>query len=334
MLLDYATAYDVDPIHHFPGELWNYRRKIKLADCPHLLTPLKAQERENIGKKFGKRSTLYKSMCEGEFQASDEGNNIFEAAHVELLKKAMRRTETTPLPGDVRASGDVSGGGDKQVLMVRQGTEVVWINKHQCSTEIEMAEYWVTCLRELGISPFQFTIDGGGIGATVANYMEMRLDYNGINRFGANVKALESIEYKDRYTEIHFWIKEMLIFGVLSLPFDKDLIEQVRDRLYIEADIGIVKTEPKEKYRATHQQRSPDELDTLIYLFSDFAMEPIRKGRQDAFAAKVQEAKAKDPHSDWEKFEKNAATSRSGAFGKIRAVSTLSELRRNAGMKN
>lgn len=334
MLPNYEEAYAVDSLHHFPGELWNYRRKIKVDDCPHLQTPLKAQERANIGAKFGLKSTLYKSMCEGEFQASDEGNNIFEAGHVELLKKAMRRLEIKPLPGDIRAAGDVSGGGDKQVLMVRQGTEVLWINKHQCSDEILMAEYWVTTLRELGIEPFQFTIDGGGIGAPVANYMERRLDYKGINRFGSNVKPMESVEYKDRYTELHYWIKELLIFGVLALPFDKYLIEQVRDRLYIEADLGVVKTEPKEKYRASHQQRSPDELDTLVYLFSDFQMDPVRRGREQAFIANVREAKAKDPHSDWESFEKKAGQGHSGAFGNVRPQLTLAQLRKNAGFKN
>jgi hypothetical protein len=339
--LDFDTAYKPDALHDFEaemsnnvGQIWSYRRMIELKDCPHLLTPDKIRERRNLEARFGAKSAFIQSMLYGRFQSSEDGNNIFEPAHVELLKKAMRGTDTKPIPGDVRAAGDVSGGGDKQILMVREGTEIIWINVHQCENEILQAEYWVETLKQIGIAPHQFWIDGGGIGAPVANYMEMRLGYSGINRFNANTGPLIGHEFKDRYTELHWWIKELLLYEALRLPFSKDLIEQCRDRLYIEADVGIVKTEPKDKYRASHQQRSPDELDTLVYLFSDFPMDQIRRGRATALQKRTGIEKTKDPHSDWAEYERKAGIARTGGIlPYLRKLPTMRDVRRDAGIK-
>jgi hypothetical protein len=272
---------DCEPDPHWstPGEYWTYRRMISMHDCPHLLVPKKVKERENIMKKRGRNSPFVKSMIFGEFQASNEGNNIFGEDMLELLKEAMHGM-VRPVPGDVRAAGDVSGGKDRQILMVRSGTEVLMVHDRQSNTEIEMAEYWVGILKELQIEPWQFWIDGGGIGAPVANYMELRLGYAGINRFMANQDPGSDNEYKDRYTEIHWWIRELLYHKVLKLPFNTRLIDQARKRRYIEMEDHRIKTEPKKNHRE-REKDSPDELDTLVYLFADFPMENFRRGILD-----------------------------------------------------
>lgn len=269
MIWQYEGIYEPDAIHMFPGEFWNYRRMIGAAELPHLQLPEKKRERKNIEKKYGKNSPFTKSMVHGQFQASSEGNNIFSDLQVDLLRTAMRGA-AKPLSGDVRAAGDVSGGGDGQVLMVREGTEILLIDEHKEPNDIEQADYWVKRLKFLGIEPWQFTLDGGGIGSTVGNYMELRLNFRGINRFNANNKPTYDFQFYDRYTELHWLIRSMLDQGVLKLPYQRTLLDEARSRRFVEMDKDKVKCEPKPAHRKRNKQQSPDFLDTLVYVFADF----------------------------------------------------------------
>jgi hypothetical protein len=302
MIPSYDVAYTPSPVYAFPGEYWSYRRMISADDCPHLHTKEKLRERENIVKKWGKNSTFVKSMIKGEFQAEEEGNPIFEESHIELMKRAMHGF-TTPVRGDIRAAGDVSGGGDNYPLFIRDGTDVMEVPLPTgITSEIEVAEAWVKSLKALDVQPWQFCIDGGGIGATVGNYMELRLDFSGINRFQANVGPKSQGQrwaYYDFYTEIHWWIREMLSYEILRVQFNQKILEQMRRRLYVEMPGEKIKTEPKggaTGYRAKWRS-SPDELDSLIYLFSDLNMDAITRGvvekRKPARAAAITDAPTK-----------------------------------------
>lgn len=288
--MDYLTRYQPSKLYTFPDQLWTNRRMVGPEELPHLTEPKNLAYYRNLIKEKGLKSQFIQSMVFGRFAFSSAENNIFMERHVDLMREAMTGN-AKPMPGDIRAAGDVSGGGDKQVLMVREGTEILMIDMHRSDTEIEMAEYWVETLRSLDIYPHQFTIDGGGIGAPVANYMELRLGYAGINRFMANNNPSLDFEYADYYTEIHYWIKELLSYGVLKLPFNDALLEQMRNRLYVASNaIGRenrIKTEPKKAYRERHGGKSPDELDALVYLFSDFNMDAVRRGVASEVKKKV-----------------------------------------------
>lgn len=275
----FDAPYTPNPLYHFPSELWTYRRVVGWDDSPHLKTPDKLRQRDNLIKEYGLNSQFVQSMVFGRFAFSKDENNIFMERHVQLLIEAMSGN-SKPLPGDVRAAGDVSGGKDKMVLMIREGTEVLLIDKAQAGTDIEMAERWVSILNDLKIQPHQFWVDGGGIGSTVANYMELRLGYAGINRFMSNNNPTYDFQFADYYTEIHYWLKELLMFQALKVPWNQELINQVRDRLYvISGTDSKIKTQPKKAYREAHSGKSPDELDTLVYLFADLNMDAIRRGQ-------------------------------------------------------
>lgn len=253
---------------------------INLDDCPHLHTDEKLQERKNIIKKFGPRSAYVKSMLEGQFQAEDDDNPIFTELHVELMKKAMHG-DNKPHPGDIRAAGDVSGGGDSYPLLVRDGLDFMWVPLPEVTTDIEVAEVWVKALRELQIEPWQFWLDGGGIGATVANYMETRLDYPGINRFQANRNPTYDFQFFDFYTEIHWWLRELLSYECMRIQYNHALLTQMRRRLFVEMPEEKIKTQPKGGkggYRAKWRS-SPDELDCMIYCLADFNMDSVRRVR-------------------------------------------------------
>lgn len=282
----YPSSLAPDNLRNYsPNALWKHRMMVRRDDCPHLLTKENEKNRKAMEEKFGKYSAFIRSMIYGEFVANEEGDAIFEDRHIELMKRAMRG-ENRVVKGDIRAAGDVSGGGDKAPLMVREGSEVALIVQVDHSNEIDLGDKWHRILHTLDIQPSQFTIDGGGIGASVAHYMEMKLEYWGCNRFMANNAPLDNIAFKDRYTELHWVLRELLEFCVLKLPFNQDLLQQMRDRRYVLLDGDKIKTEPKKAHKARCEGKSPDELDTLIYLLSDF---PINELRGNVAAKQVEQ---------------------------------------------
>lgn len=318
--MDYQSLLQPNPLYTFPDQLWTNRRMVGPEELPHLVSTKNISYYRNLIKEKGLRSQFIQSMVFGRFAFSSAENNIFMERHVDLMRDAMTGN-SKPLPGDIRAAGDVSGGGDKQVLMVREGTEVLMIDLHRSDTEIEMAEYWVETLNHLGVAPHQFTIDGGGIGAPVANYMELRLGYAGINRFMANNAPTLDFEYADYYTEIHYWVKELLAYGVLKLPFNEALLEQMRNRLYVSSNAvgreNRIKTEPKKAYRERHGGKSPDEMDALVYLFSDFNMDAVRRGLAGEAKKRVSIYQNEAEPSAWE-LEATTAQPGGGSFSCLR----------------
>ena len=260
-----------------PDKLWTWRRIVSRDDCPHLLTEPMQVKRRAMEEKYGRNSAFIRSMVYGEFVSSGSDDAIFEDRHISLMLRAMRG-EFRPVNGDIRFSGDVSGGGDKMVLMGRQGSEVVMIHVEDGHNEIEMADHWHRILLRLDVQPSQFVVDGGGIGATVAKYMEVRLDYWGIVRFMANKGPHDDVAFKDRYTELHWVVRELLENEVLKVPFCQGLLDDMRQRRYVVMDGDKIKAEPKKDHRK-RTGRSPDHLDTLVYLLADFPIEEIR-GKQ------------------------------------------------------
>ena len=275
MGMEFSKRFDPDPQHDYMDEYrnrkstFNYRRMLGWLDCEHLQTEVKRIERENMIEEYGKNSAIVRSMLYGLFQRSEDFNLIYTDRDLELMKAAMRG-DNEPIGSDVAAAGDISGGGDGQILNIRIGTEINLHDDHNCGTGIEQADYWVALLNKIGIQPWKFNMDTAGLGAEVANYMEMRLGFKGIRRIEANVGPRFKFEFRDKYTEIHFLVKELLSANVLKLPYSENLLKQMRCRRFIEMESGHkIKTEDKKAHRK-REKGSPDELDDLVYVFWDF----------------------------------------------------------------
>lgn len=290
MIRPYEKRYDVDPEHSYLDEyrngtcMYTYRRIIDWDQCPHLQTEDKLIERQGLIKKYGINSAFIQSMLFGKFQRAEDYSLIYTDEDINRMRVAMSG-KNNPIGKDVFAASDTSGGGDAQPLMVRIGTDVVYAEKALVGmTGIEHAEHLVARLETLNIPPWDFIIDGGGIGAEVANYMETRLGYSGIKRAQANVGPKFKFEYRDKYTETHFLLKELLTAGVLRLPWNDALLKQMRSRRFVEMESGLkIKTESKKEHRK-REHSSPDDLDTLIYLFYDFdwsTLDVIKQSKQE-----------------------------------------------------
>jgi len=275
----HAQLEDLDPIHSFPGEYFSYRRIVTWEETPHLLTPSKKLERDNIIKRYGKDSAFVRSMLFGLATDGDVECPIFNEEEVTLMRKAMAGEYTT-LNGDTRAAADVSGTGesDPMVIGLRNGTEVLYLQEHKGLDDIAQAEYLVKFCKDLKLEPWQLCIDGMGIGASVANRMEQTLNFPGLNRFLANNKPTFNFQFADRYTELHWTLKDLLSYSVLKVPWCQELLRDMRQRQYYMMPTGKIKTEPKPKHRK-RTGHSPDFLDLMIYLIADIQISRIRRGQ-------------------------------------------------------
>ena len=276
--LGYPAAYDPPALNYDSKAIWTYRLKVSRDMCPHLLGEKYEERRQALEKEYGKNSAFIQSMVYGEPQRGEEGDCIFLERHIDAMKAAMRG-DFIPRGGDTRAAGDISGGTGKDlsVLGFRQGTHVPEIMVTPAKSSILQADEWCDILKHVGIQPSQFIIDGGGLGQPVGDYMEQKCGFAGIQRAYQSNNPMCDIEYTNHYTEIHFWIRELLELEILKVKYCPQLLVEMRRRLFIERDDNRIRAEPKEKYRERHRE-SPNFLDTLIYLFWDFDMDSIRRG--------------------------------------------------------
>ena len=249
---------------------WTYRRMVDDIEIPHLQTPEKKLHRDNLIKDYGEDSNLVRSMVHALFQSSKGEQRIYSSLDMDALKRAMRG-EGTPIEGPRKASLDFSGGGDAQVLMVAEGTDIKEIMEFHHKNEIILAERFVNILTDMNISPWDVTADAGGLGATVIKYMELAkpkgLGFSGIRKYFYNQNPKQPRRFKDKNTENHYRIKYILATGQMkfSCPPCKELRKEMRRREYDLLDHEIVRVESKKKIRA-RSGKSPDHLDCLVMI--------------------------------------------------------------------
>ncbi len=311
----------VDPVHDYlreyqdpnSPEIFTYRRQVNWDDCPHLQSEDNLIERQNQINRFGRNSAYIKSMLFGEFQRAEDDNLVYTDEDIELMRSAMKgRFE--PIGMDMAAASDTSDGGDAQPFMVRIGTNVAISEKPEVGMQgDDHARHLAERLHELKINPWDFTIDGGGVGAIVANLMEKQFDCMGIKRAQANTGPRFKFEYRDKYTEAHFLLRELLAAKVLKIPWSDALLKQMQSRQFSPMVGGRIKMEDKPAHRKRHRS-SPDELDTLVYLFYDFDWSLL------ATFAEVEIEKSEDALTPMEEEASRAISGKSTAFRGMRDV--------------
>lgn len=306
----YDAAHKPDKVHHFPGEYFSYRRQIEIQDCPHLLTAQNIREKKNIVYNFGKHSQFVLSNIFGRFQRGNDQNLIFSDKDLELAERSMNGDfDANCIGNDVRAAGDISGGGDGQVYLRRIGTRVVELDDLSMGDEIDQALYWIKKIKDHKMDPYQFCMDGSGMGKTVYRALD-KSGLAGFSLFMANNAPTYKFEFADRYTELHYLIRDLLRLHLIKLPRHNKLIRDMQARRYVASSTGKgVKAEPKDAHRS-RERVSPDYLDALVYSFWDFdqsqidgMVEPV-----DAGKAKQQEYNRLTPME-----EKAAEMARSGS---------------------
>jgi hypothetical protein len=215
----------------------------------------------------GEHDPFVMSWIFGKFFRSG-GKLVFEnMAHVERAMSGIPRSR----PGGKKGALDFSAGGDEAVVGIRDGNTMTAMEAyHERDTTI-LGDKFISFLRKHEVKPEDVIADNGGLGLPIIDYMERR-GYTGIYRYMADEKPRDASRFVNKIAEQHFQVKMWLEDGSIVLPADEKLKDQMRRRQYLmkNDDSNRIRMEPKEKMR-DRGEGSPDRLDTLVMLFSDFA---------------------------------------------------------------
>ena len=259
--------------------LWTYRRMINWLMCPHLLTPGKMEFRQAMIEKYGENSSFIKSFLGGECKRDTDENYVFLEHDIRNVNRAMGRQVADERIGNVpthdgnrRAGIEFSGGGDEQMIYVRNGTEVIFDQAFRENNTVKLASIFVGILLRLGVQPYNCYADNGGLGLAVIDYME-NMGYQGIHRYMNQQQPFNRSEYADRMTENHYQFKEILRLYPVKFRDDPVLLKQFRQRRFKSDDHNRIKLEQKTIHRGRTGE-SPDRLDAMIMCWSDFVPPP------------------------------------------------------------
>ena len=238
---------------------------------PGLTTPQWVEEREQI---WGQASPLFQSRVLGEFpdQGEDtllrlsevEGavNNIVDAESWTIGAETVHGAERAAA-GEVILAVDVARfGADRSVILRRRGEIVEDIRVLRQMDTMQLTGWVSAAIREW--KPAQVRIDEIGVGAGVVD----RLRELGHRISGINVanRAQEDSLYINLRAEGYWGLRERFASGRISIPNDRELINELASMRYRYDSNGRIQMESKEETRRRGQP-SPDKADALMLAF-------------------------------------------------------------------
>jgi len=252
-----TTGYFYDS-HHKMREQW-YCMKVSCHDSSRVTK----RYIDDMGKKYGKDSNIYKVRVLGEFPSEDDDAVI----PLHLIEDAVDR--------DVRPSGDIVWGLD----VARQGGDRCALAKRQGNTLLEKIENWraddlmVTAGRVKHMydetpsaeRPKQIFVDVIGMGYGVLD----RLRGLGLPVTGVNVAEAPAIghTYNRFRDELWFKAREWFMARACSIPNDEQLIAELTLPKYFYTHNGKLRVSSKDDMKAKGLQ-SPDLADAFNLTFA------------------------------------------------------------------
>lgn len=236
--------------------------EVTWADCDHLLVGEERKRRERMIREMGENNQFVQSFIFGKFTRSG-GNFLFD--DMSRIKHAMSG-QVLVTRTDKAAAVDVSGGGDEQVFVFREGNYCQIIEGFRERDTYTLGSKLIERFQRYRLRPEEIVIDAGGLGQPIIDTLEHRGFY-GIRRYYFNGKPRDGLRYRDRGTEDHFYLRNLIMQGAISIEDDKLLVEQMRRRKYKNPD--RLEMEDKEAVRK-RGEGSPDRLDAMVMLFSDY----------------------------------------------------------------
>lgn len=207
-------------------------------------------------KMYGTDSNVYRVNVLGLPPLADDGGLI---PWVWLMEAKNREfdVETEPIIFGV----DVSGGGDKSCICIRQGNKVNGFLTNNIKDQMELADWIFVQMEHEGAVVSVIDIIGLGQGC-----------YDRLRQMGANVRPYDSrnkAQQPDRYankrSESFCRLREFFQEKSIAIPDDEDLIKQ----------LATICIDPERKNLVDSKQvirkkigRSPDEADAMSMAFS------------------------------------------------------------------
>jgi len=261
------------PDGHFYQNATTLREEVKKVvvvsdDCPHLGASYKTRLKDL----YGENHHLYKSMVNAEFSSTEEQVVLPFEKYERCVKFEC---EHYPDKGGDSAGLDLSGGGDEQVLTIRNGNKVI----AQYAWRIKDA----TVLVEELCRKFEFhnlrgrpiNSDGGGMGITIIN-MLWKAGWKNVRAIYNNSDPQNSLAYYNTGAEMWFNLATLIenIEILFSPEIRKDPIlkKQLCNRYYKLVNSGnttVSQLESKPQAKSKGHP-SPDRADSLALCFLNY----------------------------------------------------------------
>lgn len=228
-------------------------RKVKLEECPHI-----PKDRiEDIIQTYGFEHPFTQSTLFSEFMSQDSESAFF------FTMAAVDKCLTSPpdyRAGDRVAFCDFAGGGDENVLAIREGNRVKIIRAWRESNEMAAIGEFIRLFRENGLKPSEIYGDNCGAGKPmIARFDELGWS---INRFNAGESAFDDSAFCNRGAEVWESASREITKGAVILPNDSALRAQLVARKRTVDSRGRLKCESKDDMRK-RGVKSPDRADAV-----------------------------------------------------------------------
>ena len=207
----------------------------RLADCS---SRVNKKHNQKLIDTYGDDSFIVRTTVRSLFPLQ-EMNALING---EAIQRAVLRSLSPAEYGsaDIRMGVDVARGtegGDKSVIVVRQGRKVLHIEKHQTLDE-EMLAGRVKAVKATFGTSKEFVDCTGGYGDTTLRVLR-RLGVNTAIGVGFGNNASNPVAYANRRAEMWWRVKELIegkdekgMHNGLDIPDDSDLIQELETMLY------------------------------------------------------------------------------------------------------
>ncbi len=224
-----------------------------------------------LEEEFGRDSDVYRVRVLGQFPHTDP-NCVVSSELVEqctaLPLLSLHRTASA-----VKQFGiDFARfGGDENVVFRREGNSIVEWSKHAHTDPSDVVDLAFKQQMMAGWSDADCTYvaDAGGMGQGIMH----RFHDAGkkIDEYHNNARA-SSLDYGNRITESWFGLARMIREGMVYLPNDSQLIQQLGGRQYFVNKKGKIVLESKDEYIRRGNEHSPDRADACVLAFDERGM--------------------------------------------------------------
>ena len=182
---------------------------------------------------------------------------------IRWIEAATSDKRTLPADGYVRAAVDVARfGDDDTVIGIRTGPVVEPFSVVHGHDTMAVAQQVKLLAYER--HPHSIAVDSIGIGAGVVDRL-MQMGIEGVIPINVAKAAFDQENFANRRAELYWGLRERFREGVIVIPNDEKLIEELASIRYFIASLGKIQIESKDQMKR-RLGGSPDRADALALL--------------------------------------------------------------------
>ena len=209
----------------------------------------------NLFNSYGPKSPVYQTRVLGQFP--EESRRHSDTPGKQSNARPKSQPETKPVTGvDIARFGN-----DKTVIVIRDGTRIIYIEEIRKSDLVNTTGRVVVAAQKHNVR--NIIIDEVGVVAGVLDTLKEDRRFNAKGLNGGN-RADNPAKYLNTRAQIFDGLRQRFADGDVSIPNDPELISQLASLTYRYNARGQLQLESKDQIRS-HGRQSPDKADALAY---------------------------------------------------------------------